>query len=110
MNVSYKDRKLTIDGSSIEFTHEIRQIEIVENKIIVLLSIPQNENTLDNIYAVSNKADVLWRVESLVVDYPRLPYEQMVIHEDGIRATDFYGRRVFISVNTGQIMKKDIVK
>ena len=110
MNVSYKDRKLTIDGGSIEFTHEIRQIEIVENKIIVLLSIPQNENTFDNIFAVSNKADVLWRVESLVVDYPRLPYEQMVIHEDGIRAIDFYGRRVFISENTGKIMKKDIVK
>ncbi|MBO0589374.1 hypothetical protein [Sporosarcina sp. E16_8] len=68
------------------------------------------ECSINNIYAVSNKADVLWRVKSLVVDYPRLPYEQMVIHEDGIRATDFYGRRVFISKNTGQILKKDIVK
>lgn len=39
-----------------------------------------------------------------------LGFKQMVIHEDGIRATDFYGRRVFISGNTGQIMKKEIVK
>lgn len=110
MNVSYNEKILIINGYSIEFSHEIRQLELVKNKLIVLLSIPQNDNTLDNIYAVTDTADVLWRVESLVVDYLRLPYEQMVIHGDEIRATDFYGRRVFISENTGKILKKDIVK
>ncbi len=110
MNVSSKDNRLTIDGEIIDFSHEIRQFEMFENKIIVLLSIPQNDNTIDNIYAVSDKADILWRVESLVVKYLELPYEQMVIHGDEIRATDFYGRRVFISGKTGVIMKNDIVK
>lgn len=110
MNISYKEKTIIIDGNSIDFAHEIRQVEIIKNKVIVLLAIPQNDNTLDNIYAVSDTAEVIWRVKSLVVDYPRLPYEQMVIHGDEIRATDFYGRRVFISENTGQIIKKDIVK
>lgn len=110
MDVSCKDNRLTIDGKSIEFSYEIRQIEMFENKIIVLLSIPQNDNTIDNIYAVSDTGNILWRVESLVVKYPKLPYEQMVVHGDEIRATDFYGRRVFISGNTGLIIKKDIVK
>jgi len=110
MKVSCKNNRLTIDGESIEFSHEIRQIEMFENKIIVLLSIPQNDNTRDNIYAVSDTADILWRVESLTAKYLELPYEQMVIHGDEVRATDFYGRRVFISGNTGAITKKDIVK
>lgn len=110
MNISYNGKVLIIDGNSIEFSHEIRQVEMIKNMVIVLLAIPQNDNTLDNIYAVSGKADVLWRVKSMLVDYTRLPYEQMVIHGDEIRATDFYGRRVFISENTGEIIKKDIVK
>ena len=106
MNISYNGKVLIIDGNSIEFSHEIRQVEMIKNMVIVLLAIPQNDNTLDNIYAVSGKADVLWRVKSMLVDYTRLPYEQMVIHGDEIRATDFYGRRVFISENTGEIIKK----
>lgn len=110
MTISYNGKVLIIDGNSIEFSHEIRQVEMIKNMVIVLLAIPQNDNTLDNIYAVSGKADVLWRVKSMLVDYTRLPYEQMVIHGDEIRATDFYGRRVFISENTGEILKKDIVK
>lgn len=110
MNISYNGKVLIIDRNSIEFSHEIRQVEMIKNKVIVLLAIPQNDNTLDNIYAVSDKADVLWRVKSMLVDYTRLPYEQMVIHGDEIRATDFYGRRVFISENTGMIINKDIVK
>jgi len=110
MNNSYKGKNIIVHGNSIDFSHEIRQVEIIKNKVIVLLEIPHNDNTLDNIYALSDTAEVIWRVKKLIVDYPRLPYEQMVIQGDEIRATDFCGRRVFISENTGQILKKDIVK
>lgn len=83
---------------------------MMKNKVIVLLSIPYHDNTLDNIYAVSEDLEILWRVESMAVDYPRLPYEQMIIHGEEIQATDFYGIRIFISGKTGKIIKKDIVK
>lgn len=39
-----------------------------------------------------------------------LAYEQMVIHNQEIRATDFYGRRYFISAYDGKILKRDITK
>ncbi len=110
MDISFKENKLTIFARSIGLSHEIRQIEVIENKIIVLLSIPQNDTTIDNIYAVSTLADILWRVVSVSVKYSKLPYEQIVIHGGEICATDFNGRRVFISVNTGEIIKRDIVK
>ena len=89
-------------------------MQIFDNKILVLLSIPQKDTeTIDNIYAVSDKGNIIWRSESLKQLYPdqiNLPYEYMTVNGSEIEATDFYGRRYFINIKDGRIIKRDVVK
>ncbi len=114
MEVTYNKKCLKIDNIKKEFTHTIEKIQVKDNKILVLLSIPQDDNeTIDNIYAVSEKGDIIWRSESLEKLYPNqinLPYEYMTVNHDEILATDFYGRRYFIDIKDGKIKKRDVVK
>ena len=48
-----------------KFGYDIRDIKVVDNQVIVLLSIPFHTNEIDNIYAVSLDCKINWRVESL---------------------------------------------
>lgn len=111
--VKVNGNELSIDSKTIKFKYDIRDIKVVNNQVIVLLSIPFNVNEVDNIYAVSLEAKINWRVESLNLINPKgnnLPYENMFLNNEGLTATDFYGRRYFINTMNGAIIKKDIVK
>lgn len=114
MEITYNERCLNIGNIKKEFIHVIEKVQVIDNKIIVLLSIPQEDTeTIDNIYAVSDKGDMIWRSESLKELYPNqinLPYEYMTIDNNEIQATDFYGRRYFIDIKDGKIKKRDVVK
>ena len=83
-----------------KFGYDIRDIKVVDNQVIVLLSIPFHTNEIDNIYAVSLDCKINWRVESLNIISPdgdNLPYENLFFHNGELTATDFYGRRYFIN-------------
>lgn len=111
--VKFDNDFLVIDKQKIRFSNNIRSIEELDDRIIVLLSIPQKDDEIDNIYAVSYEGNILWQVQSLKILFPdqlNLPYEQIVIDGDEIRATDFYGRRYFINARSGLIKKRDTVK
>lgn len=114
MEVTYNERCLNIGNIKKEFAHVIGKVQVSNSKILVLLSIPQDDNeTIDNIYAVSDKGDIIWRSESLKQLYPNqinLPYEYMTVNNDEIQATDFYGRRYFINIADGKVKKRDVVK
>ena len=53
-----------------KFGYDIRDIKVVDNQVIVLLSIPFHANEIDNIYAVSLDCKINWRVESLNIISP----------------------------------------
>ena len=111
--IKVNGNELNIDSKIIKFKYDIRDTKVVNNQVIVLLSIPFNNNEIDNIYSVSLDANINWRVESLNVINPggnNLPYENMFLKNEELTATDFYGRRYFINTINGEIIKKDIVK
>lgn len=114
MEVTSNQCDLIVDGKKKRFTHEIKEISVLKDKILVLLSIPQDDKeTIDNIYAVSYDGEIIWRVESLKKLYSsqiNLPYEYMTVNGSEIQATDFYGRRYFIDIENGHIKKRDVVK
>ena len=114
MEITYNDNCLCIGSIIKEFAHEIKKVQISDNKILVLLLIPQEDTeTIDNIYAVSDEGNIIWRSESLKQLYPdqiNLPYEYMTVNGSEIEATDFYGRRYFINIKDGRIIKRDVVK
>lgn len=114
MEITYNNNCLCIGNIRKEFAYEIKKVQIFDNKILVLLSIPQEDTeTIDNIYAVSDKGNIIWRSESLKQLYPdqiNLPYEYITVNGSEIEATDFYGRRYFINIKDGRIIKRDVVK
>jgi len=113
MEIAYNQNNLIIGEMKKTFEHDIQKVIALKDKVLVLLSIPQNDDTIDNIFAFSHNAETIWRVESLKNLYPNeinLPYEYMDKEGDIIKAIDFYGRRYFINVENGHIVKRDFVK
>ncbi len=114
MDIKTEKNILTLNNKKIKFDHNIRQIDAYDDNVIILLEIPNNDNTLDNIYCYGQNGIIKWQVQSIKEAFPEMknafPFEQMSIIDDKISASDFYGRRFFINIADGQIVGKDIVK
>lgn len=114
LNIKIDKNILTLNNKTIKFDHNIRQFKTIGDDIVVLLSIPGNDSTLDNIYCYSSIGIIKWQVQPLKDAFPELkqvfPFEQMSIIDGVISATDFYGRRFMINPKDGKILSKDIVK
>lgn len=114
LNIQINKNILVLNGKEIKFNHDIRQFKTVGDDIVVLLAIPNNDNTLDNIYCYTSFGIIKWQVQPIKEAFPDLkqvfPFEQMSVVDGQISASDFYGRRFFIDAETGKITKKDIVK
>ncbi|WP_099221607.1 hypothetical protein [Listeria costaricensis] len=108
MDIKISEKELFLqNGKKVTFSHEIRQVEVRESLIIVLLSIPYSDNTVNNILAISFEGAISWIVENENANYPTLPYEQMIAKSDTILATDFYGRRSYIDIKNGIVIKRE---
>jgi hypothetical protein len=107
------NNKIEINDSSVEFMYLIKSAKAVDDRIIVLLEIPYDIDEADNLYCLSKKGTIIWQSQHLRELYPTeriLPYEQMLINDREIIASDFYGRRYFVNVENGFIIKREISK
>lgn len=114
LNIQINNNILKLNNKEIKFDHNIRQFKTIGDDVVVLLAIPYNDNTLDNIYCYTANGIIKWQVQSIKEAFPEMkqlfPFEQMSVVDGEISAADFYGRRFFIDPKTGKITKKDIVK
>ena len=117
MTISIQIEKniLVLNGKRIKFSHNIRQFKTInDDSVAVLLAIPGNDDTLDNIYCYFSNGIIKWQVQPLKEAFPELknvfPFEQMSIIDGKISATDFYGRKFLINTDDGKILSKEIVK
>lgn len=114
INIQINKNILVLNGKEIKFDHNIRQFKTVGDDVVVLLAIPNNDNTLDNIYCYASYGIIKWQVQPIKEAFPEMkqvyPFEQMSVIDGQISASDFYGRRFIIDPETGHITKKDIVK
>lgn len=111
--VTYNKNVVYINSKEATFKHDIIEIEEVGDKILVLLKIEPGCNELDNLYCISNKGEILWRIESADENYAgKLKFPYVGISSDNLKyaVVDFYGRRFFFDIDTGKIKGKDIVK
>ena len=107
------NNELNVNENYVNFPYPIRDVKVINNTLIVLLDIPQNDNTVDNLYAVNDNGAVIWHVQHLKEVYPAekmLPYEQIIVRKQEICAIDFYGRCYFIDPNNGKILRRIIYK
>lgn len=100
------DTKLTLD-------YNIRFVKEVGTILIVLLEIPHNEIYLNNVLGVSTTGKIIWRIQNARDVAPvknQLPYENLVVSDNDVTVSDFYGRRFFINPATGEIISSDVVR
>jgi hypothetical protein len=114
MEIGIEKNILKLNGKEIKFNHDIRQFKTIGDDVVVLLAIPNNDDTLDNIYCYSSYGIIKWQVQPVKEACPEMkqvfPFEQMSVIDDKISASDFYGRRFFINIADGKILGRDIVK
>ena len=56
------NNELNVNENYVNFPYPIRDVKVINNTLIVLLDIPQNDNTVDNLYAVNDKGAVIWHI------------------------------------------------
>lgn len=114
MEIKINKNILTLNGKEIKFNYDIRQFKTIGEDIVVLLAIPGNDDTLDNIYCYGQNGIIKWQVQPIKDAFPDMKrvycFEQMSIIDGQISASDFYGRRFMINPADGKITSKDIVK
>lgn len=108
------DKQLHVDGKVIEFDYEIRKVKELDNLLIVLLSIPFNEKTTENVYGIDKTGNVVWQVQDPRDIYSiksHMPYENIgIIEGEKVFLTDFYGRGYVINSSDGTIFQKFLSK
>lgn len=112
MNYELLDNTVTINGQQVNFSYSIREAKVIDELLVILLSIPFNDNTTENLYAVTPKGDIAWRVQK-----PKnkilnpMPYENISVNKQNqIIVTDFYGRGYIINPKNGEIIKELLSK
>ncbi len=114
-NISYVDNVLTLPNKSVKFPFNIDSMLVYNGVFVVLLDIPNEDNTIDNIFALDIDGKKLWRVQSVAKAYPEItqfsPYIGMTLLESGnISATNYFGVNYEISIEDGAILSKRMVK
>ena len=114
-SISYVDNVLTLPKKNVKFPFDIDSLIVFNGVFVVLLDIPNDDDTIDNIFALNIDGKKLWRVQSVSKAYPNVtqfsPYIGMTLLENGnISATNYFGVNYEISIKDGSILKKRMVK
>ncbi|UTX65161.1 hypothetical protein [Streptococcus constellatus] len=105
--VEYEENKLIVNGEIIRcFMFGIRSLIEQGDEIIVLLEIPFNNNTeKNNILKVDFRGNIVWTIDNSGYSNNIYPFEQMILKDGWLYATDFYARRSRIDIKTGEIVE-----
>ena len=114
-SISYVDNVLTLPNKNVKFPFDIDSLLVYNGVFVVLLDIPNEDDTIDNIFALDIDGKKLWRVHSVSKVYPNVrqfsPYIGMTLSENGnVSATNFFGVNYEISIEDGSILSKRMVK
>lgn len=115
MDVKFEGKDVYLDSKVLKFDYEIRDVGVLDDKVVVLLSIPvEVENITDNIFAFNFECETLWRVQPIRERFPNLatilPYESMSYVNGKILANDFYGRSFAINPKDGKLIEMKVTK
>ncbi|MFD1738085.1 hypothetical protein ACFSCX_16240 [Bacillus salitolerans] len=105
--------KLIANGFKVEFEHKIDKAEYVSKVYLVLLEIPKGSNEVDNLYAVNENGEILWRVQSVkdAFNIPQnTPYVAMsIIDSKTVQVTSFFGMRYLVEILSGKLIDKECI-
>lgn len=105
--------KLITDNFEVKFEHKINKVEYISKIYLVLLEIPKGSNEVDNLYAVNEKGEIFWRVQSVkdAFNIPQnTPYIAMnIINSKIVQVTSFFGMRYSLEILSGKLIDKECI-
>ncbi len=109
--ISFEENKLNINDKSIRFDLNIYNAIVLDDKVVIMLDVPNDNPLMENIIAFSFEGQPVWTVQPFKERFPEIkmttPYVGMFKRDDGnINATNFYGICVEISAKDGKILSK----
>ncbi|AOA03996.1 hypothetical protein [Carnobacterium maltaromaticum] len=104
MDIKINGKELILQNDKkIVFNYQIKNVEMLNDRVVILLKTPFNNNAIDSIIAISLEGRLIWKIKN--PDYIKLPYEKMSIKNGIILATDFYGNQLCINSYNGNVIK-----
>ncbi|PTQ93574.1 hypothetical protein C8P68_10836 [Mucilaginibacter yixingensis] len=97
------------NGYTLTFDHPVGQHLIVDDVIIIRLTIPPKEKYDQNVFAFSTSGDFLWRIPRVPLFYEGddCPYIGLDNHKNGhITLFNWCDTAVIVDAQTGQIIDK----
>ena len=109
--VEYDNNKLIVNGEITRtFQFTIRDLIEVDEECIVLLEIPFDSLEKNNIIRLDCRGTVVWTIANSGYNKLTYPFEQMILRDGWLYATDFYARRLKVDIKTGKIVDMAISK
>ncbi|NPV43876.1 hypothetical protein H0A61_01660 [Koleobacter methoxysyntrophicus] len=103
------DTTLEIQGNQIKFDYDINNIIENKNVLIVHLFVKKGKPPLNNIYAISDKGDIIWNIRDFVQeDYC---YTGISVDDNGnLIANTFIGIAQIIDVKNKKLVGRKVTK
>ena len=83
LNVLYRKNTLFINNKPLNFDYTIGNAFPIGDKIVFMLEIPQNKDTLRNIYCLNSNCQFMWQVQSPLEAYPETSIWVQVVYLGG---------------------------
>lgn len=103
-----------INEYKIAFKYNIDSVKFFQNVYIVLLDIPTEIKEVNNIFAINDRCELLWRIQDPAKLYNIIndvPYVGIRIDDQGVLiATNFNGVTYSVDINTGNVIGRGTTK
>ena len=99
---------ISYGDNSVRFKFPVRESIPPDDNLIVLLDIPAENPTTDNICCLNSDLKIVWWTSPLKEKYPNIkicPYEDMILDDGLLIAFDFLCRRFEIDPKTGEVLR-----
>jgi len=122
MKYEIVENSLKTESFNINFEYKVADVKYWDGVYVVLLSIPNKADEVDNIYGVDGKGNIIWRIENPIKAFNIYEQEQgynyfvssvyvSVRLEEGIFiGTTFFAIKYTFDYKTGKLISRDSSK
>ena len=82
----------------------------IKARFLILLEIPKGSKEIDNVYAVNEYGDVLWKIQNVLDAFnikQNTPYISLDFQDNDIVVTNFYGLKYHLDIINGYLFNKE---
>ena len=112
MRFSTQGSVVTISGGNHhDFGRQIKRVLDLGSQLVVLLDADDGPPTSENVEALDESGQIIWRVQQFDFPHGRTPYTQISLAHDGtVKAYNFSGIMAVIDPRTGRIIRSYVAK